>query len=210
MLKKAKETVIAAAEQVGILTPTLADAQAAADKHRQSLTDAQAALDAATLALQTAHDRSAEDAEVLKLEAAVAAAKQDAQRATDRYRGAEKRLAIAQAAEQDKARAVAKYQLSEALAVRLDAAAAIDRLAAEIGKLVNIIDQQDAHLAEAMRDGVAARDAGSVLKRGQRAAEMALSRTGAVPRAYAGDPTQHPGAVEVISSDNGALLAHGQ
>jgi hypothetical protein len=45
------------------------------------------------------------------------------------------------------------------------------------------------------------------LRRGQRAAELALSKHGAIGRSYWGDSTQAPGAADVILRDNGALLA---
>jgi hypothetical protein len=207
MLRRTAQTVRAVAESAGIIAPNLADAQSAAEQHRQSLVVAQSSLEAAEHALQAAHDRGAELGEIERMEAAHAAAKQEATRAEARYRGAEKRLASANAAEAASKTAAARVRLAQAIEIRATAAEKIDTLAAAIAEQVRLIDAQDTTLAGAMRDGVAANSMSHALRRGQRAAELALSKHGAIGRSYWGDSTQAPGAADVILRDNGALLA---
>jgi len=201
MLKAVKTR---ASEALG-LTPSVADATAAAETHRHALIAAQGALEAAGDALQAAHDRDADDVQLKRLEAAQAAAKAGLSRAEARYIGAERRLAAALDAETAKVKAGAVDRLKDALAIRAKAAAEIDRLAAEIARHVASIDEQDSVLAESIRDHAAPREAISLFGRGRRAAELALSKAGAINRVFMGDPTQAPGAVDVIGRDNEAL-----
>ncbi|MGQ0511429.1 MAG: hypothetical protein ACT4P9_12530 [Betaproteobacteria bacterium] len=205
MLKRSREIARTFAESAGIIAPDIPRASKSAEEHRQGLVAAQHALESAEQALQAAHDRGAEDPEVTRFEAALAAAKAEVSRAESRYLGAEKRLAAARDADAEKLKAAARVKLADSLAIRAKAAENIDRLAGEIADWVQTIDAQDSVLAEAVRDGVAPRESGSVAARGQRAAELALSKAGAIPRAYAGDPTQHPDAVDVVGRDNEAL-----
>lgn len=202
MLKRSKEIARAAAESAGIIAPRVADAGTAAELHRQSLVSAQAAVEAAELALQAAHDRGAELPEVTRLEAVEAAAKVERDRAEARYLGAEKRLKAAQAAEADKTKAAARVKLAEALARITKAGAEIDRLAAELAAQAVIVDAQYSALNEAQRDGVAAvytRTSGGTM------AELALERAlAAQAGAWTGDK---PAAVELAERVAGAVTA---
>lgn len=200
-----KASIRAAGESIGIVALSLPDASTAAESHRAALIAAQGALEAAGDALQAAHDLGADDVQLKRLEAAQAAAKAGLSRAEARYISAERRLAQATEREMETAREAAKGRLTEALAVRAKAAAEIDRLAAEIARHVATIDEQDSVFAESIRDGAAPREAISLFRRGRRAAELALSRAGAINRVFMGDPTQAPGAVDIIGRDNAAL-----
>lgn len=204
-LKRTKETIRTVAEFAGIVSPNVVDATAAAAEHRQSLTAATAALDAAELALQAAHDRG-DDSDIGRLEAGVAAAKLEATRAEARYRGAEKRLEKARDAESAAQAAAARVKLNAALALRAKAAIEIERLAPLIAAQVQLIDAQADPIREAQRDGAGPREVVFTIS-GKRAAELALSKAGAIPSAYSGNQTEHPGAVDVVMRDNGIFTA---
>jgi hypothetical protein len=202
MLKRTRETVRAVAETLGAISPTLSDATAAAEEHRQSLIVAQNVREAAEQALQAAHDRGADDGEIVRLEAALAAAKVDESRAEARYRGAENRLQRASNADADKARAAAIVKRDIALATFNTSAAEIDRLAAEMAAHVQTIDAQYAAYAEAKRDHVAgdySHTSGSAM------AKLALERAMA---AQAGEWTGNKPAAETLAGNvTGAILA---
>lgn len=198
MLKRMR----AVAESAGILPPRVLDATEAAEIHRKALTEAQAALEGAEQALQAAHDRSAEVAEITRLEAALAAAKVEVSRAEARYLGAERRLGAAREAEAEKAKAAARVKLNESLAALTKAGIEIDRLAEAMAAQVAILDAQYPALNEAQRAGVAAvytRTSGRTL------AELALDRALAQQSGtWAGDK---PAAAELAQSIAGAVVA---
>jgi predicted alpha/beta hydrolase len=207
MLKRGKELARAAGEAIGILAPSLPDAQTAAEQHRQSLVVAQRAIETAEQALHAAHDLGAEDVEIERTEAALAAAIREATRAEARYRGSETRLQKARDAEAAKAKDAHRVKLDAALAIRAECAKRIDLLAASLGEQVREIDAQDEIISEASRAGVAAKHSGYMPGRARQCVQVALSQHGVIPRTYLGDPTQHPGAADTILRENGALTS---
>lgn len=200
MLKKIR----AAGEAVGVLSPSVADASKSADEHRQALIAAQAALEKAQDDLHAAHDRGAENPEVIRFEAAVAAAKADVARAEGRYRGAEKRLAAARDAAAEKSKAAMITARDAALGVRGRAAEEIDRLAVALAAQVRLYDEQAGKLSEAAAVGVASR---TLPIGGQDLARHALERAGALPSRWVGNKAEQPGAVEMAARDADAVRA---
>lgn len=155
MLKRTRDTVRAVAESTGLLAPSIADAQAAAEEHRRTLVTAQTAREAAEQALQAGHDGTADDAAIARLEAALASAKMAEQRAERAYIGAEKRLTAAGNAEAETLKAAAIAKRDSALATFTKAAAAIDRLAADMAVHIQSINNQYSAFNESRRDNVA-------------------------------------------------------
>jgi hypothetical protein len=203
MLKRTAQTVRAVAESAGIIAPSTADANQAAEQHRQALIGAQAALENADQALQAAHDRGADNAEVTRLEAALAAAKVEVSRAEGRYLGAERRLKGAQAVDADKATAAALVKRDESLAIRAKAAAEIDRLAAELAEQCRVFDSQLDALREAARAGVATQ----VMRATAHSLVMhSLERAGALRSTWIGNRADQPGAVELAARDAGTVV----
>jgi chromosome segregation ATPase len=191
-----------AAESAGIIEPSLADAEKAAEQRRQDLVAARAAVDAAEQELQAAHERGAEPAEILRLEAAVASATLEAKRAADAHRGSERRLAKAQAAEREKARAAAVIARDAATGAYNKAAAEIDRLMAEAAEHMQVIDVQTGPFNEARRDGVAGL---FTPVSGRTLAACALDRAVAeLAGAYTADK---PSAIELAARVTGAIKA---
>lgn len=206
MLKRTRETVRAVAESTGLLNPSLADAQAAADEHRRTLVEAQTAREAAEQALQAGHDGAADDAAINRLEAALAAAKTAEQRAERGYLGAEKRLAAASAAEADKLKTAARVRRDAAAGALTKAAGELDRLAVLMAAQAQAIDAQYSAFNEARRDGVAGP---FVPTSGAATATLALERAIA---AQAGEWTgNRPSATDAAERVTGAILsnAHG-
>jgi len=183
----------------------LTDVATAASTHRQNLILAQASLERAEAELQAAHDLDLDGAEVERLEGALAMAKVALSRAEGKYLSAERRLRLAENSEALKAKAEAIDRRDQALAIRLKAAQAIDELAAKIARHVQTIDAQDSILADCARLGAVPAATGHLWNRGQRTAELALSKAGAIGRIFVGDPTQAPGAADIVERDNGAL-----
>lgn len=204
MLKRTRETVRAVAETLGAISPTLADATAAAEQRRQALTDAQATFDAAAVALDAAHDAGAPIGDIHRAEAVLADARLTADRSQLAYAAAERRLNAALAATADKAKAAARARLAEALAIRQKAAARIDALSAELAEQVHLFNAQIGTLNECARDGVAT-NAGRITA--QRLIEHALQKAGALPSHWIGDPAGQPSAVDLALRDEGAILA---
>ncbi len=151
-----KRTARAVAESAGILTPSLPDALAAANEHRQAMTAAQQAREGTEANLQAAHDANADDATLSKLEAALAAAKTAELRAERAYLASERRLADAQTAEASKAAAAAAQSRDKALHTIHEAASELDRLATAMAAQAAAIDAQYSTLNEARRSNVAA------------------------------------------------------
>ena len=203
MLKRTRETVRAVAETLGALSPNLPDATAAAEEHQRSLIVAQNTREAAEQSLQTAHDRNADDGEIVSLEAALAAAKVDESRAEARYRGAENRLQRASDNESSRMKAAARVRLADALAIRKNAAANIDRLAAELAVQAEAFDSQLGVLNECARDGVATHDGRTT---SQALVEHALQRAGALQSHWVGNRADQPSAVELAARDQGAII----
>lgn len=202
MLKRTRDTVRAVAEAVGAITPNLAEATEAAEIHQRNLIAAQSAREAAEQALQSGHDRNADDAEVVRLEAALAAAKVTESRAEARYRGAQSRLAKAQAAEAERTRAAAIAKRDDVLAIRARAAANIDRLAAEIAEQAATYDAQAGPLAECSREGVTGQ---YISTSGRSLIEAAIRRAVAEEAgAWTGDK---PPAAELAEQVRGAVLS---
>lgn len=154
MLLKTKQVLRVAAEAAG-LTPTLADATAAAEQRRQTLTDAQAAVTAATVARDAAHDVGAPVSTIQKCEAVLADAEINADRAQLAWAAAERRLNLARDADASKTKAMASAARDKALEAMQVAAAEIDRLAAAIAVQAAAIDALYPTLDECRRDGVA-------------------------------------------------------
>lgn len=204
MLKRTKQIVLAVAEQAGVIAPRMIDATEAADTHRKALTDAQAALESAEAALQAAHDRGAETAEVTRLEAALAAAKVVLSRAEARYIGAEKHLAAARSAEGEKVKEAARVAMDEAHATRKRAALRMDAAAQELAEAVAEFDGAASAIAEAQRVGVAGQ---GVSVPAQRLVEHALERAGALPSRWVGDPAGQPTAAELAAKDEASTRA---
>lgn len=198
-----KRTVQAMTDAIGITTPNLHDAQAAAEQRRQALTDAQAAIDAASVALDAAHDAGVPASDIHKAEAALADARLTAGRAQLAYAAAERRLNAARDADADKAKATARTRLADALAIRKNAAANIDRLAAELAVQAKAFDSQIGVLNECARDGVATNDARTT---SQRLIQHSLERVGALPSHWIGDPADQPSAVDLALRDQGAIV----
>lgn len=153
MLMKTKQVLRVAAEAAG-LTPTLADATAAAEQRRQALTDAQRAADEATAALESAHDAGAPAATIQKAEAALADARMTADRAQLAWAAAERRLNLARDAEASKIKAAAAESRDAALAAIHKAAMELDKLAALMATAAAAVDAQYAALNEARRSNV--------------------------------------------------------
>lgn len=154
MLMKTKQVLRVAAEAAG-LTPTLADATAAAEQRRQALTDAQAAVTAATLARDAAHDVGAPVSTIQKCEAVLADAEINADRAQLAWAAAERRLNLARDADASKTKAEASAARDTALEAMQEAASKLDRLTAAIAVQAAAVDAQYATLNECRREGVA-------------------------------------------------------
>lgn len=206
-LRDTVRAVKSAGESIGILAPSVADAQSAATEHRQSLLAAQSALEAATLALQAAHDAGAENVEIERMEAALAAAKLEATRAEARYRGAENRLARARATESERAKGAARAKLNEANKARGALAERIDNAAIALAGALAEFNSHDPAIREAIAAGVLTNDATFALNRGPRLVSLALEKAGAIESRWIGDKKDQPNAAEVVSRDNGALAA---
>jgi hypothetical protein len=141
MLKRTRETVRAVAESAGIIAPSVADATRAAESRRAEILAAQSALDAAGEALAAAEDRSAEEPEIARLEAAQASKRLDLERAQRKLESAERRLEAATAAERERGMAEGLKRADAVLAERAE-------IAEEIGAAL-----------EALRAGIARMDA---------------------------------------------------
>jgi paraquat-inducible protein B len=203
-----RDTVRAVAESAGIIAPNVQDAQTAAEQRRRDLVAAQVATATAEDELNRLDDRGdATGAQVMAAEAELANVKITAERAQRAYSSAEKRLTAARDAESEKAKGAMRERFKKAMETRTTVAAEIDRLAAAMGEQKRLLDEQDVVIGEAARVGVAAREATVVCGRAERCIELALSKHGVIARSYMGDPTQHPGAVELVSRDNAALAA---
>jgi hypothetical protein len=148
-----KQKVRQAAETIG-LVPTLAEAEAA-EQRRQTLTKAQAAVEAARVNLDSLHDAGAPAADISKAEAALADAQITADRAQLSAAAAERRLAAALEDEQSKTKQAARSALSKSTATYDKAAAEIDRLAVLIAAQVEIINKQYEAFNVARTAGVA-------------------------------------------------------
>lgn len=206
MLKRTREIVAAAGEAVGFLTPSVADAQSAAEQRRQDLVTAQAAIVSAEEALQAAHDRGAEAPEITRLEAALADARLTAERGQRAYTAAEKRLTAARAAESEKAKGAMRVRLAEANQTRAKLAERIDAGAREIAECLADFKSQDNTLREAITAGVL-KDSTFALNCGQRFVELALQKAGAIEGGWIGDPATRPGCVQLVAQHNSALSA---
>lgn len=207
MLKRTKDTLRAVGETLGAIAPTIPDAQTAAEQCRQDLVTAQGMIGQAELALQAAHERGAADVELQKLEAALASIRMSAERAERAYKGAEKRLAGAQAAEQTKTRDAQRAKLRAALAAREAAADQIDALAVQMAAALADLNSQDDAIREAIAAGVASRDAAFTIGRGRRCVELSLQKAGVIEAAWLGDPAQRPDARAIVGGDNSTLAA---
>lgn len=204
MLKKTGEIARAAGESLGVLAPSAQNATAAAEIARAALVAAQAARDAAEQELQAAHEQGASPKEIVRLEAALAATKQEADRAERAYIGAEKRLAAARDADGRKAKAAATAARDAALDRMAESAAEIDRLAALIAEQVRAYDAEIEPLSVAASAGVASRVfhcGGAVIVR------HALEKAGALPSSWLGDRSEQPGAVQLAERERGAVVA---
>ena len=131
----------AVAETVGLI-PSLSDATKAAEERRQALTDAQQAVEAARVNLDSLHDAGAAAGDITKAEAALSDSRLTADRAQLSAAAAERRLAAALEDEQSKTKQAARSALSKASATYDKAAAEIDRLATLIAAQVEIINKQ--------------------------------------------------------------------
>jgi hypothetical protein len=200
-----RKTIRQAAESAGILAPTMADAQAAAERRRQDLTSAQQAVDAAGAALDAEHDKGT-SASIQQAEAALADARLTADRAQLAYAAAERRLNAAREADADKVKAAATVKRDAAVAAFTKSAAELDRLAVAMAEHAQTIDAQYAAYAEAKRDHVAGDyhpTSGGTL------AKLALDRAiAARSGAFTGDK---PSAGDLAQRVTGAVLssAHG-
>jgi hypothetical protein len=204
MLKKTRDVVRTVAEQVGIIAPQVNDAQNAAEQRRADLVAAQKAVADGEAALEAADDRSAAPRELAEIEAKLASAKLDAERAQRAYTAAEKRLQASRDVEAGKAKAAAREKRDAALTIRAKAAAEMDRLAVAMAEQTRVYDAQLDALSEVARDGVASqglRTRGSVL------VQFAVQRAGAVESTWFGDRAKQPGAAELAARDEGTILA---
>lgn len=148
-----KTDLRALAESVG-LAPSLADAEAAADKYRKDMVATQTAREDAEEALRAA-GANADDATITRLYSALAAAKTAERRAERVYHASERDLAEAQTAYAAKTKQAARSALDKAAATYTKAALEIDRLSALIAAEVEIINRQYEGFAIARTAGVA-------------------------------------------------------
>jgi len=147
MLKRTRETVRAVAESAGIIAPSVADAQRAAEDRRAALVDAQKAVADGEAELEALYDRGAPAVELHAAEAKIADAKLNADRAQRVYTAAEKRLQKAEIAERERGMAAGLKRADEVLAERAEIAdeimVALDALRAGIARM----DLADEHLS---------------------------------------------------------------
>lgn len=197
-----RRTARAVAESAGIISPSLPDAQAAAETSRAAMVEAQKAREGAEANLQAAHDAGADDATLSKLEAALAVAKTAELRAERAYISAEKRLADAQAVDASKAAAAAAQSRDKALEAMQEAAAELDKLAAGMAAAAAAVDALYPTLNEARRSNVAAP---FIPITGQTLADLAIRHaTAAHAGLWAGDK---PTAAEAVQRVAGAVKA---
>jgi hypothetical protein len=137
MLKRTKDAVQAAVET--ILPPSVAAATKAAEDRRAALVDAQKSVADGEAELEALYDRGAPAVELHAIEAKIASAKLDADRAQRSYSSAEKRLQKAQDAERERGLVEGLKRADEVLAERERAAgeigAALDALRAGIARM---------------------------------------------------------------------------
>ena len=205
MLKRTTNLLRTTAEAIGLTAPNLPDAQAAAETRQRDLSVATTATQTAEANLQALHDRAAPTVEIMAAEALLDDAKLTAERARRAYVAAARRLKFVADADQAAKQSATRKLLDEALAVRLAAAVRIDDLAAEVATEVKKINDQDELIMRAMRDRVCTDDGLTFLGGAKKVAAMAMSRVGVTDRIFLGDPTQHPGAVDLIQSGNGCF-----
>lgn len=197
-----KRTARAVAESAGLITPSLPDAQAAAETSRAAMVETQKAREGAEANLQAAHDVGADDPTLSKLEATLAAAKTAEHRAERAYLAAERRLSQAQETDASKTKAEASAARDKALQTIHEAAGELDRLAAAIAVQAAAIDAQYAVLNACRRDGVAGVFTPVT---GQTLADLAIRHaTAAHAGLWTGDK---PTAAEAVQRVAGAVRA---
>lgn len=201
MLKRSKTIARSFAESAGIIAPTVADAQEAAENARKAMIEARKAHEDAEQRLQAAHERGASEVEITALEAAVAAAKAAKDRAEARYLGAESRLRAANEAEDSKRRAEALAARDRYLAAYIVTADEIDDLLARVAEKANAIDALRGPIAELARDRSIA--AGVISCSIETLLDAAARKSGVVRSPF----PDHPGAGDLARRDVGAIRA---
>lgn len=208
MLKKnaVVETVRSVAESVGIIAPSLPDAQAAAERRRAEIVKAQAALDGAVSALEAGHDSDAIAPELARLEAVVTDARVTLDRAQRAYKAAERRLVQAEIAESGKSRASDMAALKDLLAVRETAAAKIDEAAQSIAAARADILAADEQVGALVARGIGDRSVSLGIGRIDRAIELSLGKAGVQNIGWIGVRTEIPAASDLVRTDNATLV----
>jgi DNA repair exonuclease SbcCD ATPase subunit len=159
MLKRTREAVRNVAESAGIIAPSVADAQRAAEDRRAALVDAQKSVADGEAELEALYDRGAPAVELHAAEAKIADAKLNADRMQRAYSSAEKRLQKAEIAERERGMAEGLKRADAVLAERDEIA---DEIAVALQSLADGIarlDAVDSTVAELQAKGHVTRNA---------------------------------------------------